>query len=272
MRSRLVCLALVAACHPTPPPATPPVVATTAPPTAPVPTAAASPASTIDLEKLLAAQTRGLYACLESQAATRPEFGGHLDAKVEVDTTGRVVNVEISASTFPDDSALPCLLSAWRAVRVPPPPDHATGHMRLAWENSCGSAPLAPGRGIMDKEMIRTVIRSHLDEVRVCYEKKLVTNPALQGRVMVQFTVGHEGTVVAAVLQTSTVDDADVNACIVEATRRWRYPPTCGGGIVSSATPSCCAPSTPRPDRPKRLVREVIEGAPVPRCIPVNPY
>src|SRR6185312_10395897 len=142
MRSRLVCLALVAACHP----------------------------SKIDLDKLLAAQTRGLYACFESQAATRPELAGHLDAKVEVDTTGRVVNVEITASTFPDDSVLPCLLRAWRAVRVPPP-DHATGHMRLVWQNSCGSTPLAPGKGSMDKAMIRAVVRSHLDEVRACYEK-----------------------------------------------------------------------------------------------------
>jgi TonB family protein len=233
MRSRLVCLALVAACHPTPPLAT---VASTAPPPAPAPTAP-PPASTIDLDKLLASQTRGFYACFESQAATRPEFGGHLDANVEVDTTGRVVNVEISASTFPDDSVLPCLLRAWRAVRVPPPPDHATGHMRLAWEKRCGSTPLAPGKGSMEKEMIRTVIRSHLDEVRVCYEQKLATNPALHGRVMVQFTVGHEGTVVAAFVQSSTLDDADVDACIVEATRRWRYPPACGSGIVIVSYP-----------------------------------
>jgi len=209
MRSRLVCLALVAACHP----------------------------SKIDLDKLLAAQTRGLYACFESQAATRPELAGHLDAKVEVDTTGRVVNVEITASTFPDDSVLPCLLRAWRAVRVPPPPDHAIGHMRLVWQNSCGSTPLAPGKGSMDKAMIRAVVRSHLDEVRACYEKKLATSPALQGRVMVQFTVGHDGTVVAAIVQSSTIDDANLNACIVEATRRWRYPPPCGDGIVIVSYP-----------------------------------
>jgi hypothetical protein len=139
MRSRLVCLALVAACHPTAPPATPAVAAAAMPPTAPAP-APAPPATKVDLDKVLAMQSRGLYACIVRETATRPDFGGHLDAEVTWDTRGRIVNVQISASTFPDDSVLPCLLRAWRDLRLPPSHEYASGHMRLVWENRCDSS------------------------------------------------------------------------------------------------------------------------------------
>jgi hypothetical protein len=51
---------------------------------------------------------------------------------------------------------------------------------------------------------------------------------------MVQFTVGHDGTVVAAIVQNSTIDDADVESCIASATRGWRFPQTCGGIVIVS--------------------------------------
>lgn len=200
--------------------------------TAPLPASAAA-AKRVDLDKLLATQSRGLYACIERETATRPDFGGHLDAEIEIDTRGRVVNVQIATSTFPDDSALPCLLRAWRDLRLSPPHERATGRMRIAWENECSSRTVAD-TGSMDKEMIRRIIQSHLDEVRFCYEKKLVKNATLQGRVMIQFTIGHAGTVAAAIVQNSTIDDADVGSCIASATHGWRFPQTCGGIVIVS--------------------------------------
>lgn len=104
------------------------------------------------------------------------------------------------------------------------------------------SAPeVVPGtaavRGSLDKELIRRVIRRHLNEVKFCYEKELLRQPSLYGRVTTQFTVGGNGQVIAAVVQSSTLTAPAVEQCIVEAVRRWQFPQPEGGGIVIVSYP-----------------------------------
>src|SRR5436305_8243038 len=44
-------------------------------------------------------------------------------------------------------------------------------------------------RGSLDKEIIRRIIRRHINEVKYCYEQELTKKPELGGRIMVQFPV-----------------------------------------------------------------------------------
>ncbi|MFI5288265.1 MAG: AgmX/PglI C-terminal domain-containing protein [Polyangia bacterium] len=92
-------------------------------------------------------------------------------------------------------------------------------------------------RGSLDKEIIRRVIRRHLNEVRFCYEKELLRNPNLYGRVMIEFTIAGTGSVVASVVQNSTMGNSQVEQCIAGAVRRWEFPKPQGGGIVMVSYP-----------------------------------
>lgn len=92
-------------------------------------------------------------------------------------------------------------------------------------------------RGALDKEIIRRVIRRHINEVKFCYEKELTKNPDLYGRVMVQFTIAGTGAVVASVVQQSTMNNPPVDECIAGAVRRWEFPKPQGGGIVVVSYP-----------------------------------
>jgi hypothetical protein len=151
-----------------------------------------------------------------------------------------VVNAEVLESTFPDDATLrTCLVAAWRAIRVSPlPHGHTIVRSKLAWESPAHcSDPSGQRRGSLEKTMIRRVIQSHLDEVRTCYERRLTATYSPEGRVIVQFTIANDGTVVAAVVESSTVDDAAMTKCIVQLPRTWRYPRPCGGGIVIVSYP-----------------------------------
>jgi TonB family protein len=87
-------------------------------------------------------------------------------------------------------------------------------------------------RGSLDKEIIRRIIRRHINEVKYCYEQELTRKPELGGRVAVQFTIAATGQVVASVLQNSTMGNARVENCVVQAVRRWEFPKPLGGGIV----------------------------------------
>jgi hypothetical protein len=98
-------------------------------------------------------------------------------------------------------------------------------------------------RGTLDREIVRRVVRQHLNEVRYCYEQALGRKPALAGRVVAHFSITPGGTVLASALQTSTLGDAAVESCIVAATRRWSFPQPRGGGLVTVSYPFQLAPA-----------------------------
>ena len=92
-------------------------------------------------------------------------------------------------------------------------------------------------RGSLDKEIIRRIIRRHLNEVKFCYEKELMKKTDLYGRIMIQFTISGTGQVVASVVQNSTMNNPPVEQCIAGAVRRWEFPKPQGGGIVIVSYP-----------------------------------
>lgn len=87
------------------------------------------------------------------------------------------------------------------------------------------------GLGSLDKEVIRRVIRSHLKEIKFCYEQQLIHDASLQGRVEVQLTITPSGRVESGVIKSSTVNDSGVETCITNAVRRWEFPASTHAGI-----------------------------------------
>lgn len=98
-------------------------------------------------------------------------------------------------------------------------------------------------RGALDKEIIRRIVRRHLNEVRYCYDKALAAHPSLAGRVVVQFTIAPTGRVLVALLQSTTLGAPAVESCMVEAVRRWEFPQPQGGGLVSVSYPFQLSPA-----------------------------
>jgi TonB family protein len=98
--------------------------------------------------------------------------------------------------------------------------------------------------GSLDKEIVRRVVRQHVNEVRYCYEQALVRRPTLAGRVVAMFTIAPNGRVLTSALQSSTLGAPAVDACIVAATKRWEFPqPSRGAGLVTVSYPFQLAPA-----------------------------
>lgn len=100
-------------------------------------------------------------------------------------------------------------------------------------------------QGGLDRHIIRRIVRAHLQEIRGCYNAALVRDPVAQGRVVVQFTIGTDGRVGAAVIQSSDIDDARLGRCIAAKVRGWEFPigPAAGHALVSY--PFVLRPETP---------------------------
>jgi Ca-activated chloride channel family protein len=96
--------------------------------------------------------------------------------------------------------------------------------------------------GSLDKDIIRRIVRAHINEVRYCYNQALAKDPNSKGRVTVEFVIGGTGKVASATVKETTMSDAAVATCISAAIKRWTFPKPEGGGSVTVAYPFVLEP------------------------------
>lgn len=113
--------------------------------------------------------------------------------------------------------------------RPDPIPDLAPGHLTTA--------------GGLDREIVRRIIRTHLNEIRYCYELQLARHPTLGGRITLSFVVAPNGQVLSSMVEESTLQLPPLERCMTEATRRWTFPQPQGGGLTVVHYPFLLAPT-----------------------------
>jgi hypothetical protein len=92
-------------------------------------------------------------------------------------------------------------------------------------------------RGSLSAEIVRRIVRRHLNEIQYCYVKELSAWPTLRGELVVQFSIAVTGQVVASKIQRSTLSNTRVETCVSQAVRRWLFPKPKGGGLVTVSYP-----------------------------------
>ena len=79
----------------------------------------------------------------------------------------------------------------------------------------------------------QAVIRSHFSDVEACYGPVALKDPSVGGRIVVQWTLGADGTPTGVAITQDTLRSAAVTDCIRTRARSWRFPPPAGGvGVV----------------------------------------
>lgn len=102
--------------------------------------------------------------------------------------------------------------------------EHAVGRRQaIAQARSAGIlGPTPPDpSGPLEKTSIKAAIRPHLDSIQICYEAQLLERPGIQGTTVVDFTIGGDGTVLAA---TARGFDAEVDRCVADAIKPIAFP------------------------------------------------
>ncbi len=101
--------------------------------------------------------------------------------------------------------------------------------------------------GPLDKDIIRRIVRAHINEVRACYNHGLTKDPELGGRISIEFTIGSSGSVTESAVSGNTLkdrdDDTNVASCVAKAVKRWKFPKPRGGGEVDVVYPFTLSPS-----------------------------
>lgn len=100
---------------------------------------------------------------------------------------------------------------------------------------------IIPGKttivGGLDRDVIMKVIKRHQNEIKFCYEAELQTHPELAGKVAVAWTIDPRGMVADASVSESSMGNPNVESCILERIRRWKFPEPEGGGVVAVTFP-----------------------------------
>jgi hypothetical protein len=115
-------------------------------------------------------------------------------------------------------------------------------------------------RGALDKEIIRRVVRKHMNAYRHCYENALLGDPDLEGKVELKFVIAKSGAVSQATVTTGI--DKVVDHCVKGVALRMMFPKPNGGGVVIVNYPFVF-----RTDKPKTFRKQ----APPPSHPPPQP-
>lgn len=90
-------------------------------------------------------------------------------------------------------------------------------------------APRTPGSGGgaskngRDSDAINATIAKYQMEVYYCYQQQLRRYPTLKGKVVVRFTIRPSGSIAAARIVGSTINNENVESCLMRRIKTWRF-------------------------------------------------
>lgn len=99
-------------------------------------------------------------------------------------------------------------------------------------ESSTDVPAKAAVKGSLDKEVVRRVVRRYIGDVQTCYDRGRKVDSELEGRVAIEFVIDERGKVPLAAVKASTLHNAEVESCLVEAVKGWKFPAPPDGKTV----------------------------------------
>jgi TonB family protein len=96
--------------------------------------------------------------------------------------------------------------------------------------------------GSLDAALVDEVIKRNLAQIRYCYQRQLPKDRTLAGKIAIKFVISNDGTVSSARVKSSSLDNAQVEQCVVGRFLRMDFPQPKGGGIVTVSYPFMFSP------------------------------
>ncbi len=85
--------------------------------------------------------------------------------------------------------------------------------------------------GRLSRAEIAKVVADGTAEVQRCYERELLKNPRLQGKIVFDWVIAPTGKVSSTRVASSSLDSQAVATCIGNAIKSWRFPKPVGGSV-----------------------------------------
>lgn len=86
--------------------------------------------------------------------------------------------------------------------------------------------------GGLDRDLVNSIIKSHLGRILHCYERNLSSDPTLKGKLKVRFEIGNTGSVIAKSVTEKSLNSERVESCVLQQVGTWKFPKPEGGVSV----------------------------------------
>jgi hypothetical protein len=169
--------------------------------------------------------------CFEEGLRQNPKLHGKTELRLSVDQLGRSHAVRLVATRLDDQAVAACLRDRVRELVFSPP---TRAELRVSVELWPGDAPIEPAPpssdtardnpGELDPEALLAVVRSAQPELVGCYERGLVRDPQLWGRLELRFDQDERGRLGRLGERQSHFPDRKTALCVVEALRSLSWP------------------------------------------------
>jgi hypothetical protein len=91
--------------------------------------------------------------------------------------------------------------------------------------------------GGLEKSVIARVINQNIGQVRFCYERGLLLNPDLSGKIVANWDINASGNVQGTKIRQSTMNNNPVEQCILRRISKWKFPQPSGNTVVTVSYP-----------------------------------
>jgi hypothetical protein len=95
----------------------------------------------------------------------------------------------------------------------------------------------AEALGGLDKSLIAAVVQSNIGQIKHCYERQLIVDPNVYGKVVASWTINKDGAVSVSGIKKTTMNNKNVENCIAARIKNWTFPKPKGGGQVLVSYP-----------------------------------
>ncbi|ACY15253.1 AgmX/PglI C-terminal domain-containing protein [Haliangium ochraceum] len=116
-----------------------------------------------------------------------------------------------------------------------------SGHITRVPQVKTCSGDECKADGALDKSIIRSRIQRQHERVRHCYERALLSAPALAGTLAVDFLISPEGAVLS--VNTGGMQHAELNACVAGVVENIEFPRATTGGLTKVSYPFTFQPA-----------------------------
>jgi len=91
--------------------------------------------------------------------------------------------------------------------------------------------------GGLDKSLIAAVVQANIGQIKHCYERQLIVDPNVFGKVVAAWTINKDGAVSVSSVKKTTMNNKTVENCIAGKIKTWAFPKPKGGGQVLVSYP-----------------------------------
>lgn len=95
----------------------------------------------------------------------------------------------------------------------------------------------AEALGGLDKSLIAAVVQANIGQIKHCYERQLLVDPNIFGKVVAAWTIDKNGAVSTSSVKKTTMNNQAVEKCIAGKIKNWSFPKPKGGGQVLVSYP-----------------------------------